>query len=146
MIGQSVGSDASPLSCFLFRPRKNRKSAGNAVIPTFPTHWSHGLQHLRHKRPTLAFSGKNGYTLGPAQRIAHKGTHGETGAFRTGTLSLPSERSARSRTSPGRVSERRTFPLLGLGRGCSQRTQRASGQRCAYARRCPEASRPRWAA
>ena len=92
------------------------KSAGNAVIPTFPAHCPHGLQHLRHKRPTLAFSGKNGYTLGPAQRIAHKGTHGETGAFRTGPLSLPSEQSARSRTSPGRVSERRTLPLWDLGR------------------------------
>ena len=68
------------------------------------------------------------------------------GLFRMGALLLPSERSARSQTSPGRVSERRTLPLLGLGRGCSQRTQRASGQRCAYACRCPEASRPRWAA
>ena len=55
MIGQSVGSDASRLSCFLFRPRKSRKSAGNAVIPTFPTHWSHGLQHLRHKRRNARF-------------------------------------------------------------------------------------------
>ena len=104
------------------------------------------LFNFSHKRLTFALTPESGYTLGPAQRIAHKGTHGETGAFRTGTLSLPSERSARSRTSPGRVSERRTLPLLGLGRGCSQRTQRASGQRCAYARRCPEASRPRWAA
>ena len=42
-------------------------------------------------------------------------------------LSLPSDRSARSQTSPGRVSERRTLPLLGLGRGCSQRTQKAFG-------------------
>ena len=33
------------------------------------------------KRPTLAFSGENGYTLGPAQRIAHNGSHAETGAF-----------------------------------------------------------------
>ena len=33
-----------------------------------------------------------------------------------GALLLPSERSARSQTSPGRVSERRTLPLLGLGR------------------------------
>ena len=49
------------------------------------------------------------------------------GAFRTGALSLPSEHSARSRTSPGRVSERRTLPLLGLGRVCSRRTQRACG-------------------
>ena len=31
-------------------------------------------------------------------------------------VSLPSERSARSQTSPGRVSERQTLPLLGLGR------------------------------
>ena len=42
-------------------------------------------------------------------------------------VSLPSERSARSRTSPGRVSERRILPLLGLDRVCSQRTQRACG-------------------
>ena len=49
------------------------------------------------------------------------------GAFRMGVVSLPSIRAARSRTSPGRVSERQTLPLLGLGRGCSQRTQRAFG-------------------
>ena len=44
-----------------------------------------------------------------------------------GVVSLLSERSARSPTSPGRVSERQVLPLLGLGRGCSQRTQRAFG-------------------
>ena len=38
------------------------------------------------------------------------------GAFRTGVVSLLSERSARSPTSPGRVSERQVLPLLGLGR------------------------------
>ena len=102
--------------------------------------------NFSHKWPTFAFTSESGYTLGFRRKIAHKGTHGETGAFRTGVLSLPSERSARSQTSPGRVSERRTLPLLGLGRGCSQRTQRASGQRCAHACRCPEASRPRRAA
>ena len=42
-------------------------------------------------------------------------------------LSLPSERSARSRTSPGRVSERQTLPLLGLGWMYSRRTQKAFG-------------------
>ena len=67
------------------------KSAGNAVIPTFPTRWSHGLQHLRHKRPTLAFTSESGYALAFAQRIAHTGLHAETGAFRTGPLSLPSD-------------------------------------------------------
>ena len=79
------------------------------------------------KRPTFAFTSESEYTLGFLRKIAHNGTHAETGAFRTGPLSLPSERSARSQTSPGRVSERQVLPLLGLGRGCSQRTQKACG-------------------
>ena len=80
------------------------------------------------KRPTFAFAGESGYTLlAFANRIAHSGLHAETGAFRTGPLSLPSERSARSQISPGRVSERRTWPILGLGPVCSRRTQRAFG-------------------
>ena len=79
------------------------------------------------KRPTFAFADESGYTLAFANRIAHSGLHAETGAFWMGALLLPSERSARSRTSPGRVSERQVLPLLGLGRGCSQRTQKACG-------------------
>ena len=83
--------------------------------------------NFSHKWPTFAFIGKSGYTLAFANRIAHKGLHGETRAFRMGALSLPSIRAARSRTSPGRVSERHTLPLLGLGRVCSRRTQKAFG-------------------
>lgn len=41
-------------------------------------YWSHGLQHLRHKRLTLAFTAENGYTLGFQRRIAYKGSHAET--------------------------------------------------------------------
>ena len=55
---------------------------------------------------------------------AHTAKHG---AFRMGVVSLLSERSARSQTSPGRVSERCTLPLFGLGRVCSRRTQKAFG-------------------
>ena len=176
-------------------------------------------------------AGTHSALLKGSHTTAHTAKHG---AFRMGVVSLPSDRSARPQTSPGRVSERRTLPLWGLGQGCSQRTQRAfgtamrlcvslfrgvaaplgcviclqlgdvavfslcaqyflnvrggggittlgafhtfrkpcvaryqngklcrfwvlvvgapkerrepSGQRCAYARRCPEASRPRWAA
>ena len=72
--------------------------------------------NFSHKRPTFAFTCESGFTLGLRRKIAHKGTHAETGAFRTGPLSLPSTRTARSRTSPGRVSERRTLPLWDLGR------------------------------
>ena len=80
---------------FFFVLEKAVKSAGNAVIPTFPAHCPHGLQHLRHKRPTFAFTPESGYTLGFRRRIAHSGLHTETGTFRTGPLSLPSERSTR---------------------------------------------------
>ena len=34
-----------------------------------------------HKRPTFLFAGESGYTLGFQRKIAHKGLHGETGAF-----------------------------------------------------------------
>ena len=37
--------------------------------------------NFSHKWPTFAFTGESGYTLGSAQRIAHKGLHAETGAF-----------------------------------------------------------------
>ena len=175
--------------------------------------------NFSHKRPTFAFAGKCGYTLGFRRRIAHSGSHAETGAFPSagtawlcaanrialnaafatpdstvllytyisrfsvnphyqqtrkirqscrhkfypqlflvafstsptngprsllqakagthsallkgshtraytakhgpsgrGVVSLPSTRTARSRTSPGRVSKRRTLPLWDLGR------------------------------
>ena len=36
---------------------------------------------LSHKWPTFAFTGESGYTLGFRRRIAHSGSHGETGAF-----------------------------------------------------------------
>ena len=37
--------------------------------------------NFSHKRPTFAFTGESVYTLAFAQRIAHKGTHAEAGAF-----------------------------------------------------------------
>ena len=83
--------------------------------------------NFSYKRPTFAFTGESGYTLGFRRKIAHKGTHGETGGVSDGVVSLLSERSARSPTSPGRVSERQTLPLWGLGQGYSRRTQRAFG-------------------
>lgn len=66
---------------FFFILEKAVKSIGNAVIPTFPMHRSHGLQHLRYKRSTFAFTPESGYTLGFRRKIAHSGSHAETGAF-----------------------------------------------------------------
>ena len=97
--------------------QQKRKSRRSCCYKFYPQLFLIAFFSFFHKRPTFAFTGESGYTLAFANRIAHSGLHAETGAFRTGPLSLPSERSARSQTSPGRVSERRTLPLLGLGRG-----------------------------
>ena len=51
--------------------------------------------NFSHKRPTFAFTSESGYTLGFAQRIAHNGSHAETGGISDGALSPPSERSTR---------------------------------------------------
>ena len=40
--------------------------------------------NFSHKRPTFAFMCESEYTLGPAQRIAHNGSHGETGGVSDG--------------------------------------------------------------
>ena len=83
---------------------------------------------LSHKWPMFAFTSESGYTLGFRRKIAHKGTHGETGGvLGGGWYHYPRSVPHGSETLRGRVSERRTLPLLGLGRGCSQRTQRAFG-------------------
>ena len=103
--------------------------------------------NFSHEWPTFASTCESGYTLGFRRKIAHSGTHGETGAFRTGALSLPSTRTARSRTSPGRVSERRTLPLWDLGREVLSKNAENLRDSDALMRvAVPKASRPRWAA
>ena len=51
--------------------------------------------NFSHKRPTFALTPESGYTLAFANKIAHNGSHAETGAFRMGVVSQPSERSTR---------------------------------------------------
>ena len=86
------------------------------------------LFNFSHKWHTFDFVGKSGYTHSSFGERSHTAAYtAKQVAFRMGVVSLLSERSARSPTSPGRVSERQVLPLLGLGRGCSQRTQKAFG-------------------
>ena len=40
--------------------------------------------NFSHKRPTFAFTGESGYTLGSPRKIAHEGTHAETGGVSDG--------------------------------------------------------------
>ena len=118
----------------MHRPCRLQGSLKRRYKHLFPTsingyHTSKGswLNRLQNAPRLLSWMKLGIYTLDFQRKIAHSGLHGETGRISDWVLSLPSERSARSRTSPGRVSERRTLPLWGLGQGCSQRTQRAFG-------------------
>ena len=102
---------------------------------------------LSHKRPTFAFTGESGYTLGFRRRIAHSGLHAETGGVSDGggITTLGAFRTFTNIPGPGV----RTAYFAALGSwpgGALEERRKPSGQRCAYARRCPEASRPRWAA
>ena len=165
MIGQSVGSDASRLSCFLFRPRKSRKSAGNAVIPTLLMHRSYGLQgslkrRYKHpsptsingyhaakkllsqspaKRPTFAFADESGHTLAFANRIAHSGLHAETGAVSDGgaITTLGAFHTFR-KPCVARCQNGKLCRFWVSVEGTPEERREPSGQRCAHARRCPE--------
>ena len=103
--------------------------------------------NFSHKWPTFAFTGESGYTLAFANRIAHSGLHGETGAIQMGALLLPSDCFTRF-GNPARPGGRTAnFAAFGSwSGGALEERRKPSGQRCAYARRCSEASRPRWAA
>ena len=84
--------------------------------------------NFSHKWPMFAFTSKSGYTLGFRRKIAHKGTHGETGGvLGGGWYHYPRSVPHVSETLRGQGVERQTLPLLGLGRECSRRTQKAFG-------------------
>ena len=102
---------------------------------------------LSHKRPTFAFTGESGYTLGFRRRIAHSGLHAETGGVSDGggITTLGAFRTFTNIPGPGI----RTASFAAFGAwsgGVPKERRKPSEQRCAYARRCSEASRPRWAA
>ena len=128
------------LSCYIFErvnkgrkpPKRDLAGRGTRIPKGSVSHCRsrihRALSHIATNAATFVSRGCSGYTLAFANRIAHNGSHGETrGVSDGGVVSLPSERSARSQTSPGRVSERQTLPFWGLGRGHSRRTQRACG-------------------
>ena len=84
-----------PFSCFLFHPRKScekhRKcshtNVSNASVIRFSTPPA--------QTATFAFTSESGYTLGFRRRIAHSGSHAETGAVSDGGAITPSERFTR---------------------------------------------------
>ncbi len=86
------------------------------------------LFNFSHKRPTFAFTGESGYTHSPSPTGSHTAAYtAKQGRFRWGRYYYPRTVSHVSETLRGQGVERQTLPLLGLGRVCSRRTQKAYG-------------------
>ena len=107
---------------------RGRKSGKAAVINFIPQPLFIAFFNFSRKRSTFAFTSESGYTLGFRRKIAHKGTHGETGGvLGGGWYHYPRSVPHVSETLRGQGVERQTLPLLGLGRERSRRTQKAFG-------------------
>ena len=102
---------------------------------------------LAHKRPTFAFTGESGYTLGFRRRIAHSGLHAETGGVSDGggITTLGAFHTFR-KPCVARYQNGKLCRFGDLVKGTLEERRKPSEQRCAYACRCSEASRPHWAA
>ena len=102
---------------------------------------------LSHKRPTFAFTGESGYTLGFRRRIAHSGLHAETGGVSDGggITTLGAFRTFTNIPGPGI----RTASFAAFGAWSWVLPKNAESLRDSDALMrvaVPKASRPRWAA
>ena len=92
------------------------------------------------KRPTFAFADESGYTHSPLPTGSHTAAYTpKQGLFRMGALLLPSERFARFGNPAWPGVRTAYFAALGSWPGGAlEERRKPSGQRCAYACRCPE--------
>ena len=100
-----------------------------------------------HKRPTFAFTGESGYTLGFRRKIAHSGSPAETRAFRMGggITTLGAFRTFTNIPGPGIRTA--YFAALGAWSGVLPKNAESLRNSDALMRvAVPKASRPRWAA
>ena len=93
--------------------------------------------NFSHKRPTFAFTGESGYTLGFRRRIAHSGLHGETrgvldgGAIITLGVFCAVRKPCAAGCQNGKLC--RFWALVGCA---PEECREPAGQRCAYVCRC----------
>ena len=103
--------------------------------------------NFSHKWSTFAFTSESGYTRHPSpQSRTQRLTRRNRWRFGWGWYHYP--RSVpHVHEHPRAGCQNGVFCRFWVLTGCAYKEHRKpSGQRCAYARRCPEASRPRWAA
>ena len=84
--------------------------------------------NFSHKRPTFAFTSESGYTLGFRRKIAHKGTHGETGGVLGGGWYHYPRSVPHVHKHPRAGYQNGVLCRFGILAGrCSRRTQKAFG-------------------
>ena len=130
-------SDCGPLSCAkIERPlpleklsckvrffvQNRSREYRQKVIRTLTSQVSF-LPHFNfpHKRPTFAFAGESGYTLGFRRKIAHNGSHGETGgafSLRSQRCLVLPEKSSRKNSRRKRMHAYGVCPLPPASRPC----------------------------
>ena len=97
------------------------------------------LFNFSYNRPTFAFTSESGHTLGSRRKIAHNGSHGETGGVSDGggITTLGAFHTFRKPCVAGYQNGKlcRFWALVG---GALEEHRKPSEQRCAYACRCPE--------
>ena len=103
--------------------------------------------NFSHKRPTFAFTGESGYTLGFRRKMAHSGLHAETGGVSDGggITTLGAFRTFTNIPGPGI----RTASFAAFGSWSETLLKNAESLRSSDALMrvaVPKASRPRWAA
>ena len=139
--------------CFLFRPRKSREkcrkrshtNVSNASVtrasrvsqtllhppsplPSMGITHQKGLGTIVYKTAHVCFRGRKWVHTRLSEKDRTQGlTRQNTGRFGWGRYYYPRSVPHVSETLRGRSLKRQTLPLLGLGQGCSQRTQRAFG-------------------
>ena len=102
---------------------------------------------LSHKRPTFAFTGESGYTLGFAQRIAHSGLHGETRGISDGGAITTLGLFHTFTNIPGPGVRTANFAAFGAWSWVLPKNAESLRDSDALMRvAVPKASRPRWAA
>ena len=116
-----------------------RKIRRNCRHKFYPQPFLIAFFNFAHKWPTFAFTDESKYTLGSLRKIAHSGLHAKTGAVSDGgaITTLGAFHTFRkpcvARYQNGKLCR---FWVLA---GCTPEERRKpSGQRCAYACRCPE--------
>ena len=165
LCGRAAGAcDCGPLSCTkierpspleklsckvrLFAQKRSRKYRQKVTVTTLFQTAFHRVFQLLSQTPHVCFRGRKWVHTRLSKKDRTQGhTRRNRGISDGGALSLPSDRFAWFGNPAWPGLKTAYFAALGSWPGGAlEERRKPSGQRCAYARRCPEASRPRWAA